>query len=217
MISKTPLTREIMHYCHSLSRTESEESHLLRRRTHLETLNPNMSSSQFQGNLIAMICAMIRPQSILELGTFTGYATLSMAETIGDDARITTIETNPELEYIIQETFESSIHSEKLQYLIGDAKDLISTLTDSYDFIYIDAGKTEYSQYYDLLFDKWSIGGFMLVDNVLWYGKVIENQKDAVTAAIDAFNQKVHEDHRTTNLIIPIDDGLNLIQKIKTG
>ncbi len=188
----------------------------LNRETQLKVLMPRMISGHFQGRVLSMLMKMIRPSSILEIGTYTGYSALCMAEGLTENGTLTTIDINVELEDLVRKYFNESEYASKLNYLLGDAKNIIPTLNDKYDVVFIDADKENYAMYYDLIFDKINTGGYIIADNVLWSGKVVaENIKiDKDTKALLDFNDKVQADPRVENVLFPIRDGLLIARKI---
>ncbi len=196
-----------------------EESDLLKelnRQTHIKTLQPRMLSGHVQGQILKMICQMINPQNILEIGTFTGYSAISMA--MGQskkDAHIDTIEINDEMEEFIRSFFEKAGLQNRIDLHIGSAVDVIPTLDKSYDLVFMDADKRQYRTYYKLVFDKLNQGGFILADNILWGGKVVEDlhPNDAYTKEIIAFNKMIKDDDRVEKVILPFRDGIFLIRK----
>lgn len=189
----------------------------LNRETQLKVLRPRMISGHFQGRVLSMFMKMIRPTNILEIGTYTGYSALCMAEGLAENGKLTTIDKNVELENIVTKYFALSEYSSKLNYLIGDALKIIPTLNEKYDVVFIDADKENYATYFDMVFDKLNIGGYIIADNVLWSGKVIDEtiKMDKDTQALLDFNKKVQEDTRVENVLLPIRDGLMIAKKIK--
>src|SRR5690554_6699679 len=186
------------------------------RKTHQKILNPRMLSGHLQGRVLAMLSKMMRPDAILEIGTFTGYSALCLAEGLSAKGKLHTIECDDELEDFIRENFANSPYNEQIKLHIGDAKDIIYHLHDTFDLVFIDADKREYQTYYDAVFPKLRTGGFMLIGNTLWNDKVLneENDKrDKQTAAILSFNDKIAQDSRIEKLILPLRDGLTLIRK----
>lgn len=198
----------------------SPEPPLLRRldrETHLKVLYPNMISGHLQGRVLAMIARMIKPKRILEIGTFTGYSAICMAEGLDQQGEIITIDKNHELKELVEQYFRDAEIDTKVAYIIGDAKKELPRLKGLFDLVYLDADKENYNDYFDLIIDKVSPGGYILADNVLWYGKVLDSYSDkldAETRAIKAFNQKVQKDKRVENVLLPIRDGLMAIRKI---
>ena len=187
----------------------------LYRETNLHVMNPRMASGQVQGRFLQFICQMLRPKNVLEIGTFTGYSAICMARGIGNDAKVTTIEANEEYDDIIRKYFAKANVENKINLILGDAKNVIPALSGPFDLVFIDADKISYPTYYDLVVDKVSNGGFILADNVIWEGKVLNaNTKERDTQAIIRFNQMVTDDSRVENVLLPVRDGLMMIRKI---
>lgn len=188
---------------------------LINRKTHLKMINPRMMSGHLQGRALSMFCNMIKPERILEIGTFTGYSALCMAETLGDTGVIHTIERDDELEDFILENFELSGLTNKIKLHIGDAIDIIEKLDEVFDLVFIDGDKREYAVYYDAVFPKVRNGGFILVDNTLWDGKVLKHvsANDMQTIEIMRFNDKIAQDNRIEKVMLPLRDGLTIIRK----
>ena len=209
------IPEQIESYCESHTTKESDLLYRLNRETHLKFLNPRMLSGQLQGKFLAMISKMIKPLNILEIGTYTGYSALCLAEGLQPDGALHTIEVDEELEEIITKYFNLHTHKEQLHLHIGNALEIIPALKKNWDLVYMDAEKTEYLQYYEMVLPYVNKGGYILVDNVLWNGKVIdtENKNDADTKAIMAFNDFIENDPRVENLLLPLRDGLLLIEK----
>lgn len=195
-----------------------EEGELLKnlnRDAHVNLLRPRMISGHLQGRLLKMFCRMIQPKYILEIGTYTAYATLCLAESASDDAEIHTIEVNDELEDFILKHLHKSKLKDKIHLHIGDAIQIIPTIDCIFDLVFIDANKRHYCEYYDLIFDKVRPGGLIIADNTLWDGKVLEtpHPTDKQTIGIQAFNDMLAKDDRVEKVILPIRDGLTLIWK----
>lgn len=188
----------------------------LERETHLKILRPQMVSGPIQGKVLEMLSFMIQPEQILELGTFTGYSTLCLARGLKASGQIHTIDINDELEDFAQSFFDRSEDKEKICFHIGDARDIIPDFDQQFDLVFIDADKRQYPEYYKLVFDKVKSGGFIIADDILWYGKVNEEvaNNDTYTKGLIEFNTLVHEDSRVENVIFPIRDGLNVIRKL---
>ena len=187
----------------------------LYRETNLHVMNPRMASGQVQGRFLQFICQMLRPKNVLEIGTFTGYSAICMARGIDNDAKVTTIEANEEYDDIIRKYFAKANVENKINLILGDAKNVIPALSGPFDLVFIDADKISYPTYYDLVIDKVSNGGFILADNVIWEGKVMNaNTKERDTQAIIRFNQMVTDDPRVENVLLPVRDGLMMIRKI---
>ena len=187
------------------------------RDTHLHVLNPHMLSGHVQGRVLSMISHMIRPKRILELGTFTGYSALCLAEGLPEGGKLITIEHNDELEETIRRNLSRSPLSDRIELRIGDCILEIGDLVDTYDLVFIDADKREYCAYLEAVYPLVPVGGFILADNTLWDGHIIDPayDKDKQTLGLRAFNDKVKEDDRFEQVILPLRDGLTLIRKIK--
>lgn len=188
----------------------------LERETYLRVLNPRMISGHTQGKLLEMLVRMLRPHRVLEIGTFTGYSALCMAAGLDAEGRIDTCEIDDELEEMIRSFFDRSEHGSKIRLHIGSALDTVPTLGECYDLVFIDGDKRQYSAYYDMLMEGALVhsGSFIMADNILWYGKVVEPiaKGDKQTQAIVDFNEKIRNDDRVENVILPIRDGINLIR-----
>jgi caffeoyl-CoA O-methyltransferase len=203
-------------YCEQHTSPPDPVLYDLERETNLKTLAPQMLSGHLQGQLLQLISHLHRPQRILEIGTFTGYATICLAQGLAPDGIVHTIEANPELEYIIRKYFGRAKLEDKIKLHIGDAKEIIPQLNTTFDIVFIDAGKQHYAHYYDLVFDMITPGGLILADNVLWSGKVTDaelREKDKDTRLIHAFNKKVQTDYRVENVLLPLRDGLIIARK----
>jgi predicted O-methyltransferase YrrM len=175
---------------------------------------PRMLSGHYQGKLLSMISKLVNPERILEIGTFTGYATLCLAEGLRENGRIYTIDINLELEDMVRSNFKKSDLNSKIMYQIGDAKEILPTLNETFDLVFIDADKKNNATYYEMIIDKVRSGGLILVDNVLWSGKVLDEAvSDQKTSFISQFNERVSSDQRVEKLILPVRDGLFLIRK----
>ncbi len=202
-------------YAAAHSQPETVLLRKVRRETHLQVLMPQMLSGPTQGALLAMLVRAISARRVLEVGTFTGYATLWMAQALPPGGIIHTVDRNEELANRVRAYFEESGMSEKIRYHLGDASEVIMRLDAVFDLVFIDADKDRYQHYYELLIDKVRPGGFIIVDNVLWSGKVLvnKNQTDRKTRAIQSFNEYVHQDSRVNNVLLPLRDGLMLLMK----
>lgn len=189
----------------------------LARATHLQVLRPRMLSGNLQGQLLRMLCRMIDARSVLEIGTYTGYAAISMAMGMGEDGVLHTIDVNDELEDFTQEFIRKSGLEKRIVFHVGDALEIIPELKGMFDLVFIDADKREYPEYYRLVFDKVRVGGIIVADDVLWDGKVVtEGEKtDAQTRGILDFNDMVQADERVENLLLPVRHGLMLMRKTK--
>lgn len=197
----------------------SPETELLRqfnRNTRAHVLAPRMLSGHLQGRFLAMIAHLIRPRRILEIGTYTGYSALCLAEGLTDDGRLTTIDHNEELEDFARSYWRQSPLNDKIDLRVGSAADIIPTLDETFDLVFIDADKRSNALYFDLIFDKLRPGGVVLADNVLWSGKVIDQNQsaDPDTVAVRTFNRKIQDDPRVANVLLPIRDGIMMIRKL---
>ena len=203
-------------YIDTMSSPEDALLHELERETYLRVLNPRMISGHIQGKLLEMIVRMIRPQRILEIGTFTGYSALSMAAGLPDGGVIDTCEVDDELEMMILDFFSRSKYADRLNLHIGSALEIVPQIGEVYDMVFIDGDKREYLAYYNMLFENNLVksGSWILADNILWYGKVVEPvaKGDKQTQAIIDFNAAIVADSRVENVILPIRDGINLIR-----
>ena len=204
-------------YISGHSSPENAVLEAITRDTHVHVLNPHMLSGHVQGRVLSMISHMIRPKRILELGTFTGYSALCLAEGLAEDGKLVTIEHNDELEDTIQRNLSRSSLAEKIELRIGDCKLVIGDLEGPFELVFIDADKREYCAYLDLVYPLVPVGGFILADNTLWDGHIIDPayDKDKQTLGLRAFNDQLKEDDRFEQVILPLRDGLTLIRKIK--
>ena len=209
-------------YIEQHSSPESPVLQQITRSTHLEVINPRMLSGHVQGRVLSMISQMIQPKRILELGTFTGYSALCLAEGLTEDGKLITIEHNDEMEDSIRRNLALSPLGEKIELIIGDAKEELRRLgerreakgAEVFDLVFIDADKKEYCDYLDLVLPLMRKGGWILADNTLWDGHIIESayDKDKQTVALRAFNDKVAADNRLEKVILPLRDGLTIIR-----
>jgi caffeoyl-CoA O-methyltransferase len=207
-------TPEIQLYAEQHTSDESSLLKSINRETYLNVLYPRMLSGHLQGRLLAMMSKMIKPKRILEIGTFTGYSALCLAEGLAKGGKIITIEANEELETRARGYFNQSEYKDRIDFRIGDAMEIIPALDEEFDLVFIDANKFYYSDYYDTVFDKVKIGGFILADNVLWDGKVLSPNPDKDTRAVMAFNKKIQEDGRIENVLLPVRDGIMMVRRI---
>lgn len=210
------MQEELEEYILSHIDAEGDSLARLNRETHLFHLRPRMCSGHLQGRLLKMFVRMINPHNILELGTFTGYSALCLAEgLIAPDGELHTIEIDDELEDFIRNHFEASPFAERINLHIGDAREILPSLGKTFDLVFMDANKREYCEYYDLVFPMLSPGGFIIADNTLWDGKVVDWGKklDAQTEGILKFNDYIAQDERVEKVIIPLRDGLTIIYK----
>ncbi len=210
------LPKEIEKYSENHTSEESDVLKELNRETHLKVLIPRMLSGHLQGKALNMFSNMIKPKNILEIGTYTGYSAICMAEGLQKDGKLITIDKNEELETMAKSYFKKAGYDSQIEMVVGDATQIIPSLNETFDLIFIDADKTNYSNYFDLTFNKLSKGGYFIADNVLWSGKVTteEANTDPDTKALVAFNEKVQNDPRVENILFPIRDGLMIARKI---
>jgi len=201
-----------------LNHIDEEGKHLseLYRKAHIQLVRPRMLAGHLQGRILKMLVRMHRPQRILEIGTYTGYATLCLAEGLPEGGEIHTVEIDDEMEDFIREQFGQSELKDKIRLHIGDIKDVIPHLENRFDMVYIDGDKREYCDYYNLVFDKVHSGGVILADNTLWSGKVLEkpDSNDKQTLGIIRFNEMIKQDKRIEKIILPLRDGLTVIYKL---
>ncbi|RDB05644.1 O-methyltransferase [Runella aurantiaca] len=202
---------------YALAHTSAESPLLaqLNRETHAKVLQSRMLSGHLQGRLLSLFSTMLRPRRILEIGTYTGYSALCLAEGLTEDGILTTIDVNEELESFVRSFFDQSPLGHKIDFRIANAATLIPTLNETFDLVFIDADKLNYGLYYDLVFDKVRPGGVIIADNVLWSGKIVQSDKriDKDTQALLDFNQKLHNDPRVSNVLLPVRDGLLIVWK----
>ncbi len=195
---------------------ESDLLNKINRETHLEVLQPRMLSGHFQGRVLSMFSKMIRPERILEIGTYTGYSALCLAEGLTPNGKLVTIDINEELAARVRGYISESTYAKQIDYLVGNAMELIPALNEKWDIVFIDADKDNYINYYHLVFPMVKVGGYIIADNVLWSGKVIDlSQQDKDTSLLREYNQLVHQDDRVEEVLFPIRDGLMIARKIK--
>ena len=206
------LSEELENY--AAQHTEDEPLLLqeLNKRTHLNVLQPRMISGHFQGRFLSLLSKMVQPRTILEIGTYTGYATLCLAEGLHPEGVLHTIDIKEELTDLQREFFDRSGYGNQIVQHLGKAADIIPALNTTFDLVVIDADKQNYAHYFDLVIEKMTRGGIILSDNVLWSGKVVEEVKpnDKHTQALMAYNQKIKDDPRVETVLLPIRDGITL-------
>lgn len=207
------ISEELKNYLIKYCDPEDELLKSIDRETNLKVSMPRMLSGHYQGRVLSMLSKMISPERILEVGTFTGYATLCLAEGLTKNGLIHTIDVNAELEDMVRSSFHKSLFKEKIRYHLGDATTIIPQLNEVLDLVFIDADKKNNSTYYNLAVDKLRSGGIIIVDNVLWSGKILEKKIDQNTAIIVNFNNMVMKDQRVEKLILPVRDGLFIVRK----
>ena len=204
------LPKEIDNYVAAHTSPESELLNQLNRETHLKVLIPRMLSGHIQGKIISTFSHMIKPKRILEIGTYTGYSALCWAEGLTDDGKIITIDNNVELEKMCREYFAKSPHNSKIDLRIANAMELIPTLKEKWDIVFIDADKHNYLNYFDMVIDNMNKGGFIIADNVLWSGRILFelDKMDKDTRALYDYNNKVMNDQRVEPVLFPVRDGM---------
>ncbi|GAB3537433.1 O-methyltransferase [Pontibacter brevis] len=210
------IDEELLQYSEEHTSPESNLLYKINRQTHLSVLRPRMLSGHQQGRLLSMFSKMIQPKQILEIGTYTGYSALCMAEGLQPGGTLHTIDINEELEERVRGYFEEAGLSDSIKFYIGNALEITPTIDAEFDLVFIDADKINYATYYDMVIDRVRAGGYIIADNVLWSGKVLEKYRrklDEDTKAVIDFNKKVQDDERVENILIPIRDGLMVARK----
>jgi predicted O-methyltransferase YrrM len=204
---------DLRKYVEDHTSPEPKQLQQISRDTFAKILMPRMLSGHVQGRFLSMISHLVKPGNILEVGTYTGYSAICLAEGLTKEGKLVTIDINEELESRVRDYFQQAGLSNKIDYRIGDAARIIPTLDQVFDLVFIDADKENYSKYYDLVFDKVCDGGLILADNVLWSGKVVRPKPDKDTRALLEFNQKVRSDPRVECLLLPLRDGIMMVRK----
>lgn len=209
------IPEDIQKYVEEHSGIESALLTELNRETHQKVLMPRMLSGHLQGRVLSMISHMMKPQRILEIGTYTGYSAICLAEGLAENGLLITLDKNEEVEEMVRGYFEKAGLSDRVDYRIGDAMRLIPDIEGPFDLVFIDADKKNYLNYFNLVIEKVRIGGFIIADNVLWSGKVVQTEKkiDSDTQAILDFNRSMEEDERVENVLLPIRDGLMVVRR----
>ena len=205
--------RSLTDYCEAHTTGVDQVLYDLERETHLKTMSPQMISGKFQGKFLELLSKLIRPEAILEIGTFTGYASICLARGLAEGGKLTTIEVNPEVRWISSRFFEKAGLTDKIDDMLGDARAIIPTLTQNWDLVFIDAAKPDNAWYYETILPKVNPGGVILIDNTLWSGKVVQKAHDKDTELIRKFNEMVHADDRTEVVMLPLRDGLTVVRK----
>lgn len=205
---------EILEYAERHTTPETALLKKVNRETHAQVLMPRMLSGHLQGRILSMISQLIKPSRILEIGTYTGYSALCLVEGLGPDGKLVTIDVNEELEDRVRGYFEKAGVTSKIDYRIGNALQIVPTLMEKFDLVFIDADKENYSRYFDLVINTVPLNGIILADNVLWSGKVLDEKPDKDTKAIIDFNEKVHCDPRVENVLLPVRDGMMMLRKV---
>jgi|TARA_B110000263_G_scaffold161168_1_gene140133 predicted O-methyltransferase YrrM len=209
------INKDILDYVELNSQQEPTLLKELNKETHLKILNPRMLCSSYQGRVLSIISKIIKPKKVLEIGTYTGYSALCIAEGLDKNGIIHTIDINEELKEIQNKYFKKSGFENQIHQHIGNAIEIIPKINECFDFVYLDADKENYDKYFDLVIDKIVSGGVLISDNVLWSGKVLNNKnKDLITQKLIEFNQLVKKDKRLDTIILPIRDGISICRKI---
>ena len=206
---KTPLTD----YAESYTSDESGVLKDLREHCYAHYEDSSMLSGFYQGRLLSMLSRMIRPTAVLEIGTYLGYSTICLAEGLADGGRVVSLDVNEETNAVAQSFIDKTEYADRIQLRIGDAQYLLPHMQGPFDLVFIDADKPNYSNYYRLVFDKLRHGGFIIADNVLWSGRVLDEEKDENTQALHDFNRMVLADQRVSNVLLPVRDGLMVVCK----
>lgn len=206
-------TEEIQNYAEKHTSGESEILRELREHCYAHFEDKAMLSGFVQGRVLSMFSKMIRPKVVLEIGTYLGYSALCFAEGLADGGKVITLDIQEDTNKVARSFVEKSAYADKIEFHLGYATDIIPTLTETFDLVFIDADKPNYSNYYNLVFDKVRPGGFIIADNVLWSGKILEDEKDENTQALHDFNKMVLADDRVSNVLLPIRDGLMVARK----
>jgi predicted O-methyltransferase YrrM len=209
------LEKNLADYCESHTSPESELLSKLNRDTHVKVVSSRMLSGHLQGRLLSFISKLQQPQLIIEIGTYTGYSALCLAEGLSENGKLISIDVNEETSYYAQTFINQSVYKDKIELVIADAKTIISSISESIDLVFIDADKKNYLAYYHLIFEKLNVGGLIIADNVLWSGKITMpvNDMDKETLALHEFNQFIQNDARVENMLLPIRDGLMVVRK----
>ena len=202
-------------YAEEHTTSEGELLKRINRETHAQVMMPRMLSGHLQGRVLAMISHLVKPKVILEIGTYTGYSAICLAEGMQKDGKLITIDINAELEDRVRKYFKEAGFDERVDYRIGNALEIIPTLNTKFDLVFIDADKENYARYFNLVIDNVNLNGLILADNVLWSGKVLNDKMDKDTKAIVDFNAGVHLDPRVENVLLPIRDGIMVMRKVR--
>ena len=207
------IDNELTKYAEDFTSGESEVLQALRRECYEHYADSSMLSGFFQGRVLSMFSKMIRPKIVLEIGTYLGYSALCFAEGLADSGKVITLDVNEETNKVARSFVERSGYADRIEFHLGNAVDIIPGLPETFDLVFIDADKPNYSNYYNLVFDKGRPGGFIIADTVLWSGKVLLEEKDESTQALHDFNKMVLADERVSNVLLPIRDGLMVVSK----
>ena len=200
-------------YAEDFTSDESDVLRELREECYAHYEDKSMLSGFVQGRVLSMFSKMIRPKVVLEIGTYLGYSALCFAEGLAEGGKVITLDIQEDTNKVAREFVAKTEYKDKIEFHLGFATEIIPTLPETFDLVFIDADKPNYSNYYDLVFDKVRPGGFIIADNVLWSGKVLLDEKDENTKALHEFNQKVLADKRVSNVLLPIRDGLMIVRR----
>jgi caffeoyl-CoA O-methyltransferase len=211
------IDENIQNYAEKHTSDESELLRELRAKTFGERNDKSMLSGFYQGRLLAMLSKMLQPKRILEIGTYMGYSALCLAEGLSDDGKIITLDMQPETHEIAKSFWAKSDLNDKIDGRLGDAAQIIPTLDETFDLVFIDADKPNYARYFDLVFPKMRVGGLVIADNVLWSGKVLDTKtnNDESTVALEEYNRKINADELVSNILFAVRDGLMIARKEK--
>ena len=211
------LNTNIAEYAEQHTEAEPQLLYQLNRKTNIEVINPRMIAGHFQGRLLSMLIHMIKPKTILEVGTYTGYSAICFAEGLAENGEIHTIDNNEELEPIQMAFFEKAGILDKVKRYVGDALEIIPEINHEFDVVFLDDDKANYCNYFEMVLPKLKTGGYLLADNVLWSGKILEEnpkKEDIDTIGLKRFNKMVQDDPRVQNILLPIRDGLMVCRKL---
>lgn len=209
------ISKDLSDYCENNTSPESDLLANLNRETHLKVVSPRMLSGHLQGRFLSFISKLQRPKLIVEIGTYTGYSALCLAEGLHEDGKLISIDVNEETSAFARSFIEKTDYTDKIELALADAKNYIPTIKEPIDLVFIDADKKNYLNYYHLVIDQLNSGGLIIADNVLWSGKITmpEKEMDKETLALHQFNQYVQQDNRVENILLPIRDGLMVVRK----
>lgn len=209
------ISKDLSDYCENNTSPESDVLAQLNRETHLKVVSPRMLSGHLQGQFLSLISKLLRPKLIVEIGTYTGYSALCLAEGLAENGKLISIDVNEETSLFARRFISKTVYANKIDLVLADAKEYIPTIKEPIDLVFIDADKKNYLVYYELIIDKLNAGGLIIADNVLWSGKITipEKDMDKETLALHQFNQFIQLDNRVENLLLPIRDGLMVVRK----
>lgn len=209
------INKDLSDYCENNTSPESKVLAKLNRETHLKVVSPRMLSGHLQGRFLSFISKLQQPKLIVEIGTYTGYSALCLAEGLHPEGKLISIDVNEETSSFAKSFIAKTEYANKIELVLADAKEFVKTINEPIDFVFIDADKKNYLVYYQLIIDKIKSGGLIIADNVLWSGKITmpENDMDRETLALHQFNQLIQQDDRVENILLPIRDGLMVVRK----